>query len=89
MASIPARLTLAAISLDDSKANILAFFWETFSEIAFSFVETSLGGSGDGTTIRRILPPQIVHWKVHPGNSILIKCGDVLSNPAPAWSFFK
>ncbi|XP_037051243.1 interference hedgehog isoform X1 [Bradysia coprophila] len=69
LASIPARLTLAAISLDN---------------------KTSLNSSSeDGTTLSRNLPLQIVHWKVHPGNSILIKCGDVVSNPAPAWSFFK
>ncbi|KAJ6636752.1 Interference hedgehog [Pseudolycoriella hygida] len=66
LASIPARLTLAAISLDN---------------------KTTLYDSN--TKTHRTLPPEIVHWKVHPGNSIVIKCGDVVSNPAPAWSFFK
>lgn len=61
-----------------------------FLNLPFPFIETTLNdSSGDGTMMRRILPPQIVHWKVHPGNSILIKCGDVVSNPAPSWSFFK
>lgn len=63
-----------------------------FAQNNFHFPEKLLNDSsinGSGTMPRRILPPQIVHWKVHPGNSILIKCGDVVSNPAPAWSFFK
>lgn len=33
--------------------------------------------------------PRMLHWKVHPGNSILINCGDVISNPAPVWNFHK
>lgn len=37
---------------------------------------------------RRNTPPQ-VYWKVPPGNSILIQCGEVNSNPPPVWSFYK
>lgn len=58
LASIPAKLTLAAIQLNSSK---------------------SLG--------TQVLP--VAHWKVQPGNSILVKCGDVISNPPPVWTFFK
>ncbi|XP_053670237.1 interference hedgehog-like [Anopheles nili] len=39
------------------------------------------------TTMRRIQPQQ--HFKVFPGNSIIIDCGDIVSKPAPIWSYYK
>uniref|UniRef100_A0A182MA69 Interference hedgehog n=1 Tax=Anopheles culicifacies TaxID=139723 RepID=A0A182MA69_9DIPT len=39
------------------------------------------------TTMRRIQPQQ--HFKVFPGNSIIIDCGDIVSNPPPIWSYYK
>lgn len=31
----------------------------------------------------------IVHWKIAPKNSLIIRCGDVVSAPDPVWSYFK
>uniref|UniRef100_A0A182PRH7 Interference hedgehog n=1 Tax=Anopheles epiroticus TaxID=199890 RepID=A0A182PRH7_9DIPT len=39
------------------------------------------------TTMRRIQPLQ--HFKVFPGNSIIIDCGDIVSNPPPIWSYYR
>ncbi|XP_050068300.1 interference hedgehog-like [Anopheles maculipalpis] len=39
------------------------------------------------TTMRRIQPQQ--HFKVYPGNSIIIDCGEIVSNPPPIWSYYK
>uniref|UniRef100_A0A182QQI3 Interference hedgehog n=1 Tax=Anopheles farauti TaxID=69004 RepID=A0A182QQI3_9DIPT len=39
------------------------------------------------TTMRRIQPQQ--HFKVFPGNSIIIDCGEIVSNPPPIWSYYK
>ncbi|KFB39574.1 AGAP002040-PA-like protein [Anopheles sinensis] len=41
--------------------------------------------------MRRVLPPmpQQQHFKVSPGNSIIIDCGDIVSNPPPIWSYYK
>lgn len=30
-----------------------------------------------------------LQWRVSPGNTVLIHCGEVTSNPAPVWSFYK
>lgn len=69
LASVPAKLLLADISLNGARSGI--------------------AGSPSMEANRRIQPPQVVHWKVSPGSSILIHCGDVSSNPAPVWSFYK
>lgn len=90
LASIPARLTLAAISLENSKIFATYTFSLWIVAQIYSVTETTVDSSSEnGTMANRIQPAQLVHWKVHPGNSILIKCGDVVSNPPPAWSFFK
>lgn len=31
----------------------------------------------------------IIHWKVAPKNSIIIRCGTVTSAPDPVWSYYK
>lgn len=31
----------------------------------------------------------IIHWKIAPKNSLIIRCGDVISAPDPVWSYFK
>lgn len=71
LASVPAKLLLADISLNGARG--------------------SVGGSMSTTmeANRRIQPPQVSHWNVSPGNSVLIHCGEVASNPAPVWSFYK
>ncbi|XP_055310985.1 interference hedgehog isoform X2 [Sitodiplosis mosellana] len=53
LASIPAKLLLANISVDTS------------------------------------VNARVLHWRVPPGNSILINCGEVKSNPQPIWNFYK
>lgn len=53
LASIPARLTLAEISINKAAS------------------------------------PRNQHWRVPPGNSIMINCGDVISYPPPVWHFYK
>lgn len=30
-----------------------------------------------------------LNWRVSPGNTVLIHCGQVISNPTPAWIFYK
>lgn len=77
LASIPAKLLLADISLNGARGSVVAGVGSGGS------VLTSMEAN------RRIQPPQISHWKVSPGNSILIHCGEVASNPAPVWSFYK
>ena len=41
------------------------------------------------TMVRRILPNQLIHWKIAPKNSLIIKCGDVISFPPPVWNYYK
>jgi hypothetical protein len=31
----------------------------------------------------------IIHWKIAPKNSLIIRCGEVSSAPDPVWSYFK
>ncbi|GAB0091524.1 Interference hedgehog [Sergentomyia squamirostris] len=73
LASVSAKLNLATISLDSDNT--------IFEQ----------GGFGvnvlDGK--RRNPPHQVVQWQVSPGNSVIIKCGDIVSNPSPVWSYFK
>ncbi|XP_058171679.1 interference hedgehog-like [Anopheles ziemanni] len=75
IASIPARLTLATIGLEADQPPATG------------------GGRHDRvpTMMRRVLPPmpQQQHFKVFPGNSIIIDCGDIVSNPPPIWSYYK
>uniref|UniRef100_A0A1L8DJX5 Interference hedgehog n=2 Tax=Nyssomyia neivai TaxID=330878 RepID=A0A1L8DJX5_9DIPT len=73
LASVSAKLTLATISLGNDN--------HIFEQDAFGVL--------DGSSKRRNPPPQIVHWQVSPGNSVIIKCGDIVSNPPPVWSYFK
>ncbi|XP_050083879.1 interference hedgehog-like isoform X2 [Anopheles aquasalis] len=79
LASIPARLTLATIGLEQDGSGSTG----------------SLAGSGrydrvPSTMMRRVLPtiPQ-QHYKVYPGNSIIVDCGEIISNPPPIWSYYK
>lgn len=53
LASIPAKLLLANITVDNS------------------------------------VNSPVLHWRVPPGNNILINCGEVKSNPPPIWNFYK
>ena len=39
--------------------------------------------------VRRIIPNQMIHWKISPKNSLIIKCGDVISYPPPVWNYYK
>ncbi|XP_058055756.1 interference hedgehog-like [Anopheles bellator] len=76
IASIPARLTLATIGPVADQADLM-----------------SVGTRYDPrspTMMRRVLPtiPQ-QYFKVHPGNSIIIDCGEIVSNPPPIWSYYK
>lgn len=32
---------------------------------------------------------QLIHWKIAPKNSLIIRCGDVISAPDPVWSYYK
>lgn len=41
------------------------------------------------TMVRRILPNQMLLWKIAPKNSLIIKCGDVISYPPPVWNYYK
>lgn len=40
-------------------------------------------------TVDTTVNPRVLHWKVPPGNNILINCGEVLSSPSPVWNFYK
>lgn len=31
----------------------------------------------------------LLHWKIAPKNSLIIRCGDVISAPDPVWSYYK
>lgn len=60
-----------------------------------SLATISLDGSGSGKNYR-IMPSarrgyqqQPLLWKVSPGNSVIIKCGEVISFPSPVWTFYK
>ncbi|XP_055699871.1 interference hedgehog isoform X3 [Phlebotomus papatasi] len=75
LASVSAKLTLATISLGNDN-NI-------FEQDGFGV------NILDGSSKRRNPPPQIIHWQVSPGNSIIIKCGDIVSNPPPVWRYYK
>lgn len=47
-------------------------------------------GSNNGKIMRGISSTQqVVRWEIFPGNSVLIKCGTVKSNPSPVWNFYK
>lgn len=67
VASVPAKLLLADISLTDPLIN-------------------SHGGYDT-----RARPPaqEPIQWDIPIGNSVLVKCGTLFSNPDPVWSFFK
>lgn len=34
-------------------------------------------------------PTGTIYWRVPTGNSVLVKCGDVISMPPPVWSFYR
>ncbi|XP_061508008.1 interference hedgehog isoform X3 [Anopheles gambiae] len=61
----------------------------TLATIGLEAEATGVPGRHDRvpTTMRRIQPQQ--HFKVFPGNSIIIDCGDIVSNPPPIWSYYK
>ncbi|XP_053693897.1 interference hedgehog-like [Sabethes cyaneus] len=94
IASLPARLTLASISLDsNSITSGSASYPTSYGPLRGS---TSISDVHSGRTdrvptmMRRVLSPiQQQHLKISPGNSIIIKCGDVLSNPPAVWSYYK
>ena len=31
----------------------------------------------------------LIHWKISPKNSLIVRCGDVTSAPDPVWSYYK
>lgn len=31
----------------------------------------------------------LIHWKIAPKNSLIIRCGDVISAPDPVWSYYR
>lgn len=64
LASLPAKLSLATISLDSS-------------------------GAGKNYKSYQSRHQQQLVWKVSPGNSVIIKCGEVISFPPPVWTFYK
>lgn len=69
LASLPAKLMIATISLDNSSS--------------------SDASNVTPSQLRRGLDQETIHWKVSPGNSVIIRCGDVISFPPPVWSFYK
>lgn len=69
LASLPAKLLLATISLDNSNSDY--------------------NSKSTPSQLRRGLDQNVVRWTVSPGNSVIIKCGDVISFPPPVWSFYK
>uniref|UniRef100_A0A336MD34 Interference hedgehog n=1 Tax=Culicoides sonorensis TaxID=179676 RepID=A0A336MD34_CULSO len=66
LASLPAKLSLASISLSESGKNRQL-----------------------SSTRRGSQQQQQITWRVSPGNSVIIKCGEVISFPAPVWTFYK
>ncbi|XP_058825195.1 interference hedgehog-like isoform X2 [Topomyia yanbarensis] len=90
IASIPARLTLASISLDSSISSSGGY--ASYGPIRGSSISDVHSGRTDRvpTMMRRVLSPiQQQHLKISPGNSIIIKCGEVISNPPAIWSYYK
>ncbi|XP_058455056.1 interference hedgehog-like isoform X2 [Malaya genurostris] len=92
IASIPARLTLASISLDSSISSSNGNYASYGPMRTSSSISDVHSGRTDRvpTMMRRVLSPiQQQHLKISPGNSIIIKCGDVISNPPAIWSYYK
>ncbi|XP_065082320.1 interference hedgehog-like isoform X2 [Ochlerotatus camptorhynchus] len=98
IASIPARLTLASINLESSisggssSSSSGSSFGNYGSLRSSSSISDSHNARTDRvpTVMRRVLSPiQQQHLKISPGNSIIIKCGDVVSNPPAIWSYYK
>ncbi|XP_055632499.1 interference hedgehog-like isoform X2 [Toxorhynchites rutilus septentrionalis] len=84
IASIPARLMLASISLDSSSGGA--------STDGDSYGSLRSDGSRSDrvpTMMRRVSPIMQQLLRISPGNSIIIKCGDVISNPPAIWSYYK
>ncbi|XP_055607220.1 interference hedgehog-like [Uranotaenia lowii] len=81
IASIPARLTLASISLDSNSIN---------SGTSTSSI-SDYGRRPDQvpTMMRRVFSQPQQRLRISPGNSIIIKCGEVASNPPAIWSYYK
>ncbi|XP_055544266.1 interference hedgehog-like isoform X2 [Wyeomyia smithii] len=94
IASLPARLTLASISVDSNSITSNSASYPNYGPLRSSSSSISDVHSGRTdrvpTMMRRVLSPiQQQHLKISPGNSIIIKCGDVLSNPPAVWSYYK
>nr|XP_029722667.1 interference hedgehog-like isoform X2 [Aedes albopictus] len=97
IASIPARLTLASISLESSissgsSGSNYGSSYGSLRSSSSSLSDTPQNGRTDRvpSVMRRVMSPiQQQHLKISPGNSIIIKCGDVVSNPPAIWSYYK
>ncbi|KXJ80447.1 hypothetical protein RP20_CCG024740 [Aedes albopictus] len=102
IASIPARLTLASISLESSissgssssssSGSNYGSSYGSLRSSSSSLSDTPHNGRTDRvpSVMRRVMSPiQQQHLKISPGNSIIIKCGDVVSNPPAIWSYYK
>lgn len=87
IASIPARLTLASISLESS---ISSNYGSLRSSSSLSDTPHNARTDRVPSVMRRVMSPiQQQHLKISPGNSIIIKCGEVVSNPPAIWSYYK
>lgn len=79
--STSASLMLASINLDSSEYQKSFQIIEIKSKIAvnsINFLDTKKSASNN-----------LMHHKISPNNSIIIKCGDVISHPPPVWSYYK
>ncbi|XP_062559047.1 interference hedgehog-like isoform X2 [Armigeres subalbatus] len=91
IASIPARLTLATISLESSISNSGSAY-NNYGSLRSSLSDSPHNTRNDRvpSVMRRVMSPiQQQHLKISPGNSIIIKCGEVASNPPAIWSYYK
>ncbi|XP_039437138.1 interference hedgehog-like isoform X3 [Culex pipiens pallens] len=96
IASVPATLTLATLSPvagNSISSNSNGYGGGNYGRGGGS---SGLGDVHSGRTdrvpimMRRVLSPiQQQHVKISPGNSIIIKCGDVVSNPPAIYSYYK
>lgn len=90
LASIPAKLMLATIQLD-TNSKFRYFKNYTLMEISFCMDLIVLISSRAESDSQRSpnMGRESTQWKVQTGNSVLVKCGDVISMPPPVWSFYR